>query len=64
MNTKPITRHITEGNHEITDVIEEEYRSLVRVAEILHRLGSSIKIETPMGDFLFYHHDGTDKSEK
>lgn len=41
-------------NQEIQNVIEEEYRSLVRIAEALENNGmSSINIATPLGDFSY-----------
>lgn len=61
IQTKPIKRHLTNGKDEVPDVVQEEYRSFVRVAEVLYRLRSTLRIETPLGDFTFYPHDGTEK---
>lgn len=58
MNTKPISRHIGKRDLEQNEVIEEEYRSLIRVAEVISRSSAgTTRIETPLGDFMFYGND-------
>lgn len=50
MNTKSISRHISKKNFEQDDIIEEEYRSIMRIVEVLARTSSG----TVRGDLMFY----------
>jgi len=63
---KLIKRHIqVTGNgsaeEKIRDVLHEEYRAFVRVAEVLTVSGiQQLNVETPLGDFTFRNDKGRD----
>lgn len=52
-NLKPVPREIN-TNPELDKIIQEEYRSIIRIAERIYSTSEKrITIDTPMGEFVF-----------